>query len=189
MLLNGNTIIQGTTEIGFKLLEGIREFDTMLLSSKTLTIDGTRNAKILNKMLTKHGKVAVRMEPSASLLMVSHVLMANEMNLVGKNEDESGQSWAFFERNRKQVGVTDESITVSDYIKSAMSILCIEEQIVKTARTLLTKNYKDNGSRTFVMMYDKEDTRTYEAVKKHSFIYETSLLRVVLEDNDLVAVA
>ncbi|WPS85541.1 hypothetical protein SMD22_00340 (plasmid) [Brevibacillus halotolerans] len=190
MLLNGNTFINGDIQTGMRLLEGIREFDMILLSSTTLTIDGTSTVKQLVKTLTVNGKFGVRIEPSTSLLMISNLLKAYGIGLIGRSVDESGQMWAFFERKGDQrEGGVETSKSVISYVHPALSILCIGEEIEKTVKTLLARNHEDKKSRTFVIMYDGEDSIIYENVKKYSLIYETPLERIILEAPDLTTVA
>ncbi|MBP1308850.1 hypothetical protein JOD82_001870 [Paenibacillus sp. 1182] len=188
-MLKGNAFIKGNMNSTLKLLEGIREFDMILLSSATLLIDSRFVINKLLELISKGGKLGVKVDPPVEILALKNLLMDFGLEDVHRVNVEQ-QPYIIFEMKPTLHKEEAENVkTWFDYLQKASSILCMGEDILLSTKTLLSLNHRDQGNRSFVVISDENDSSIYEKVKKYSIIYETPLEQIILESTDSNAAA
>lgn len=171
-----------------KLLEGIRQFDMILLSSATLLEDSRFVMNKFLELISKDGKVGIKMVPPVDSLTLKNLLMECGMEVVQHVKVEQ-QPYIFFKKRSTLSKEGTDIKTWFDYLQKSSSVLCMGEDILLSTKTLFSLNHKDQGNRSFVVISDEDDSSIYEKVKKYSIIYETPLEQIILESTDSNAAA
>lgn len=176
MLLTGNTYIQGKHIDGLKLMEGVLEFDLILLSPTSLTVEGASVIARARQLLSKNGMIGMKNSKSISTLLLNHLLVGNKLKQVRETNGVETE-WTMFAENTE--GMSKESM--ESYIKAASSVLIIGEDIESTATEVLDTNETDKQNRTFVILNHSKEEIAFEEITKQSFIYETKIERILLD--------
>lgn len=177
---------------GFKLLEGIRQFDLILTSDKFIKENGLSTIKTLMKLLSPKGNVGVLSDIEKSLF----VYPFTNLKLTAVQSDEKENYWRIFSKeSRSQIQpVTVQRLEslcglLKSYTNRNSSVLAIDIDLATVAENVLSLNYKDKGNRCFVLIHDdqKNNESLFELIKKSAFIHQSKLQRIVLDSSAQIA--
>lgn len=182
MILTGNVMINGSASYGLKLMEGIREYDLVMISASDMK--GSLLSDLTGCML-----------PDATLLMkadISHpTMLENMMKMYGFYSEgtfeENSEKWISFRRVKRTKTLPD--LNLQSYIRSTQSILNVNLFLEDTVRNIFNCNYHDCLNRTFVIIQEIVDENMFENIRKQAFIFETKFERIVLDDQSIKTVA
>lgn len=181
VILNGNVMINGSTTYGLKLMEGIREFDVIMISASDI------NGAIINQLLTtmtNDGTLIMKVDLSHPI-MLENMMKLQNLYAVGTFIEEE-QTWIAFRRGKAG---KERELSLSRLIRSGQSILNVNILLEQTVKTIFLCNYEDQSNRTFVIMHEGVDENMFENIRKQAFIYETKLERIVLDEKPAKTVA
>ncbi|WCF11685.1 hypothetical protein NDS46_30525 (plasmid) [Paenibacillus thiaminolyticus] len=187
MILNGNILINGNLSYGLKLLEGVKEFDLMMVSESI--IKGYLNELLSHLMPT--GKLLVETK-TKNYILLHKVMALHGLSMEGvvmeKEPNKGERAWVVYSKTRNEIKEkTNQSIR--NYIKSASSIINLDADMEQTVREIFELNYQDKGNRTFVMMEEAVKEELFENIRILAFIYETFFERIILEELPSIIVA